>query len=242
VFNLVPSSLTIVVFLIAIFLTLLLIFFYLLKIAQQGRYNEKEHRAQLDSLRASYEDQTYKITNRLMAAEDRWRDVNHLLISSQIASSKALGHPQKIVLTNFLKSSGVSREDLVVDKKLVFVLTPLHPDYLETYKAIQSVCNETGLKSLRGDEENVNDILPYVLRSLVKARIVVANIDGRNPNVFYELGIAHALDKGTILVSKSSSELPLDFRTKQIIIYQEFEELKSRLRDEFIKVLSLNLD
>ena len=65
----------------------------------------------------------------------------------------------------------------------------------------------------------------------------MANIDGRNPNVFYELGIAHALDKVTILVTKSIKSVPFDLRGKKLVVYQDADELRLGLQNELSRSL-----
>jgi hypothetical protein len=56
---------------------------------------------------------------------------------------------------------------------------------------------ECGLKYVRGDHRlTPGRVMPQVLRDIQRSSVVVADISGNNPNVFYELGIAHHV-KGT---------------------------------------------
>jgi hypothetical protein len=90
---------------------------------------------------------------------------------------------------------------------------------------------------MRGDEEFIRgDVLPHILKYICKAAVVIANIDGRNANVFYELGIAHAMDKSTLLVSKTVEDFPIDVQSKKIIIYKHLRELSSLLKDELLRL------
>lgn len=206
---------------------------------QQRRYDEERNRAEIETMRHSLESRIYELNERMMATEARWRDANHLLLSSQEAVAEPDARPSKVPLTNFLNGMGVDESDLTVDDKLVFVLTPFHDNYQETYEVIRSLCTEAGFRCLRGDEQFVaGDILAHILQLLVQARLVIANIDGRNPNVFYELGFAHALDKSTIMVARTAADLPFDIRTKRILLYDNYEQLQSRLRTELLKVLA----
>lgn len=190
-------------------------------------------------MRRMFETQIYDLSERLVSTEARWRDVNHLLISAQRTAETPAFSPRKVPLTNFLRSMGLREEDLKVDDDFVFVLTPFHPDYDATYSRIQSVCARLGLRCLRGDEEYVeSDLLSHILRLIVRARVVVANINGRNPNVFYELGVANALDKSTLLISQSLESVPFDLRTRQIVIYNDLSQLDNSLRDALARVLA----
>jgi hypothetical protein len=58
-----------------------------------------------------------------------------------------------------------------------------------------------------------------IRRSIEKARVVVADLTGRNPNVFYEVGIAHTLNKDVLLLSQSMSDVPFDLRHRRVLVY-----------------------
>ncbi|MDA1558224.1 hypothetical protein PDK45_25170 [Bacillus cereus] len=55
--------------------------------------------------------------------------------------------------------------------------------------------------------------------------------------MFYELGVAHALGKKTILISKFGNELPFDVKSKNVILYKEISELQSKLKDALFKAI-----
>lgn len=230
-------------FLIAIMLgvisTLLVtVLLYLVKSQQHKKYDEENSRAVIESMRGSFEKRLYEMTERLTSTDDRWRDVNHLLIESQKSLDSTESPSNEIYLSEFIKSNGLTEKDLDVDKKLIFVLTPFHERYEHIYETIQSVCQSAGFKCIRGDEQFLKgDILHHILKGLAKCNIVIANIEGRNPNVLYELGLAHAMDKNTILLSKSVGDLPVDIKSKRILVYSQESDLRSSLKDELLKVL-----
>lgn len=208
------------------------------KIRDFHYYNLNQQRAQIDTLRETLESKIYELTNRLVATDDRWRDVHHLLISSQKPPRDLSGEPGKVYLTEFLRSKGITEEDLEVDRDFVLLLTPFHEEHFEEYIVIREACHRVGLRCLRGDEEFVrDDIFSHILRLMSKARIVIANINGRNPNVFLELGVAYAMDKGIILVSKSGKEAPADVKSQRMIIYQSLHRLELELQHELTKLL-----
>jgi hypothetical protein len=211
-----------------------------IKKRNERKYDHIKNKALLELYRENYEKQIFGLENRMANNIDRWKDTNHLLLSS-IKNDNYLysSSPENNRLNKFLLSAGLRKEDLSVDKKFVFVLTPYNDLFYDTYISIQNVCSSVGLKCSRGDEEFfANDILTQVLKKILKASIIIANIEGRNPNVFYELGIAHALDKITILITRSINELPLDVKSKRIILYKEQNDLKDSLKKEFIKIFS----
>ena len=62
-------------------------------------------------------------------------------------------------------------------------------------------------------------IVEDIVDGLHKADIVVADLTGRNPNVFYELGARHVLRRGTILVTQSPEDVPFHLRNFRLIPY-----------------------
>ena len=74
---------------------------------------------------------------------------------------------------------------------------------------------------------------------MVKARIIIANISNRNPNVCYELGIAHMMGKPTILLCRKGTDVPFDLKQKYIIFYDNEEELSCKLNDALLKIITV---
>lgn len=210
--------------------------FMALYVQKRGaRYDRIRHEAELEMMRRSIESQMHVLTDKLVATEARWRDVNHLLLSSQNRQPEIVEPKKQVQLNDFLRSAGVTDADLAGDDKLVFVLTAFHPTYKKQFEAIAQVCQNLGLNAMRGDEEFAEEVFPHILRLIIRARLIIANLDGRNPNVFYELGIAHALDKPTILVAPKPDDVPFDIRTRRLVFFESLDELRDRLRDELAR-------
>ena len=83
-----------------------------------------------------------------------------------------------------------------------------------------------------------------IISLLVQSEIVIVNINGRNPNVYYELGIAHAIGKPTILISDSSfaEEIGFDIRQKRIIMYESINDLEKQLLYQVSRLKNKNYD
>ncbi|EJG0664860.1 hypothetical protein C4G29_RS22630 [Vibrio parahaemolyticus] len=198
--------------------------------SKERKYNDELNRAELHKLRESYELKIYDLMERLISNESRWKDTNHLVLSAQ-------EHKSVDKRKSFLAMNGVSDNEKI-DKKSVFVMTPYHDTFSHTFRDIKESCDSIGLNAVRGDEEHIKgDILTHTLKLISRARLIIANIDGRNPNVFYELGIAHALNKDVILVSSSLEELPVDIKSQRIIVYKKGEDLKPLLKEAITKAL-----
>lgn len=223
-------------------ITIAVFAFFLAKKNKQAKYNDEKNMATLESIRKSFETQMYGINDRLVMNEERWRDVNHLLLRDEyLANQSPLFKRTKITLSEFLKSNGIRENDLTIDQKLIFILTPFHSRYEKEYSVIQEVCSTIGFKAFRGDENYIkSDIFPEMLKLIVKANLIIANINGRNPNVLYELGIAQALDKPVILISSEPKDLPIDIKSKRFLIYKNSDELRNLLREELFNIVEKN--
>jgi len=85
---------------------------------------------------------------------------------------------------------------------------------------ITPAVEKTGLKALRADEiYGARRVMRDVWDHIWRARVVIADVTGANPNVNYELGLCHALAVPTILVTKDIAQVPFDYRDRRCIIY-----------------------
>ena len=53
-----------------------------------------------------------------------------------------------------------------------------------------------------------------------RSRLLIADLTGQNANVFYELGLAHAISKDVILLTQSMEFVPFDLKTIRCIVYE----------------------
>ena len=199
----------------------------------ESKYNHLQNRIELDSLRQNYESQIYELMHKLSRTEKKFNEINELQISG---NPLKITH-NKVALNNFLESAGISESDTIIED-YVFVLTPFHKDFVPSFEVIKNICASADLKCIRGDEQNFKgDIFTNVLKNIVKSKFIIANISGRNPNVMYELGLAHALDKNVILIAETLNNIPVDLQSKRIVTYQNLEELAKQLPIELLKII-----
>jgi hypothetical protein len=77
---------------------------------------------------------------------------------------------------------------------------------------------EVGLEPYRADLDlTPGAITPKMLSELLNARVIIADLTGRNPNVFYELGIIHSFARPLISIADSAASLPFDAKDERII-------------------------
>jgi hypothetical protein len=98
---------------------------------------------------------------------------------------------------------------------------PFRQGLNNVYNAIKNTVEDYGrLICQRADEITRSDrITSDIQKSIIKARLLVADLTDRNPNVFYELGLAHALNKRVILLTQNSDDVPFDLQEIRCIRY-----------------------
>jgi hypothetical protein len=74
-----------------------------------------------------------------------------------------------------------------------------------------------------------------ITRSIEKAKIIVADLTGRNPNVFYEVGIAHTLNKTVLLLAQNIEDVPFDLRHRRVLLYEYSPRGCKKLENEISK-------
>lgn len=209
------------------------------EIKLKERYDFEKHMVELEYMRKNMEMQLYDVSKKLEENEKRWIDMNHLVISSQNKFENSNSTNSQVIPNDFLSNFGINNpRDFEIDNRQVFVLTPFNDNYREPFIFIREVCTKLNLKCVRGDEEYIpNEIFPSIVKQILKSRLIIANITGRNPNVMYELGVAHALGKSTIIVAQDFTDIPFDLNNKRIIIYKNFDDLQLRLENSITDML-----
>lgn len=212
------------------------------RILQQIRRNDelnrstrdREFHGRYDDNRMMLEREIADMNIRLTKSLEQFENVNHLILDGQ---KRMFSQPTEAIdPTSFLTSLGVSAAGIQLDQKLVFVLTPFHPSEKRSYSAIVEALSEFGIRVVRGDEESVQgDILSHIIRKMLSARLVIANVSTRNPNVMYELGIAHALGKDVVMIANSDAEMPFDVNSRRILFYSDHVELVEKLQRELAR-------
>lgn len=229
------SSLTIIV-IFAISSTLSLLAFFLTTRLKKTTYNKLKKEVEMESMRKHIEKQIYNLNDRLILSEQRWKDVNHLLIGSTLEGG--IRNAQPSYFSSFLKNNGIRENDLIINPKLIFLLTPFNDKFYDDYRVIQDFFTNKGFNCYRGDEFLIQgDIFPEMLKLIVSSRLIIANVNGRNPNVMYELGIAHALDKPVILISREPDKLPIDLKSKRFLIYSDYNQLLEQFENELTEII-----
>jgi hypothetical protein len=140
-------------------------------------------------------------------------------------------------LDESLGSKKVQREppikiDFVDSKELVsarefldscFVLMPFGDWFDKYYQEIYvPAIKEAGYEPIRADSLfSTGSVVEQIWEQITKAKVLIADLTGKNPNVFYELGLSHAKSKPVIFISGNLDDVPFDLRHLRVIIYEQ---------------------
>mgnify|MGYP000907956837 FL=1 len=106
------------------------------------------------------------------------------------------------------------------DSSLVAVMMPFDTEYDAVYDTIKEAVSDAGLYCRRVDDIWDSDhIMADVASLLWRAEVIVADLTGRNPNVFYEVGLSHALPRKTVMLTQDSSDVPFDLQSIRYLKY-----------------------
>lgn len=205
------------------------------RIKKTPRYNEESKHIVLDSLRSYFEDKIYTANEKMLSDTHRWLLLNNTVLQGVNCSSDNCINPNDNSLFDdnlFFKEIGIDISSIKVDPNKVFFLSPFHEKFLRVFRKVRTICKQQQLECIRGDEHFItSSILRYILTEMLSSSIVIANIDGRNPNVFYELGIAHATNKMVIIIAAIDKlgTLPFDIKSQRIVLWDNFQDLEVRL-------------
>jgi hypothetical protein len=126
------------------------------------------------------------------------------------------------------KAAPASKER--VGEDTCFVISPIGKVGTERHAKFKEVLEyvvKAGVKAsgynlrvLRADDiDRAGSFIKDILDSIYNSHVVIADLTEQNPNVFYELGVRHALSPRTILIAQSIDDIPSDLREYRTIVY-----------------------
>lgn len=111
--------------------------------------------------------------------------------------------------------------EFLAEDDLCFVLIPFQPAFLRLYtEYIKPTLENIGFRVLKANDIFTStEIIEDIWELINKSRIVVADVTGKNANVFYELGITHTLGKDYIIITQNSEDVPFDVQHRRYFPY-----------------------
>jgi hypothetical protein len=137
-------------------------------------------------------------------------------------------------------------------KKQIFIISPIGKKDSEKFKKFDAVLKtmikpaieeiDKEFKIIRADQiSQPGSFIKDILEQIQSSYIVIANLTDLNPNVFYELGVRHALSNRTIMITEDLSSLPSDLKEYRVIEYSAeltaVETFKNDLKQAFSEIL-----
>lgn len=204
----------------------------------QTRKRTKEFTVRIGDLispqRESVENIIYNSSETLTKDLGFLSDANHILFDS--SPKKDMLIRTKLPDFSFFEDMGIFLPDIKVDKKMAMCLMPFNKKFDKTKTIIAESCLQAGYTFRRSDDELLadnTDIRKTIVRMILEAQVVIAVLDGRNPNVFYEIGIAHSMGKLVLMVVNLSREerkwQEVDILSNRLITYNNPLELRDKL-------------
>ena len=156
----------------------------------------------------------------------------HFLITAYLTTVEALGMP--ITPGMFVSPRYFGTTRFMYDKKMAAILMPFGPDWAnDVYAAFSEVTKVAKFKPWRADQEHADDvIIQTIWKRINESRFVIADCTGRNPNVFYELGIAHTIGKPVFICAPERADIPFDVQGIRSTTYRETPSGIATLKNE----------
>lgn len=116
--------------------------------------------------------------------------------------------------------------EFIMEDDLCFVLLPFREPFLRLYEEhIRPTLVSIGLHVMKADDIFTSTtIIEDIWEHINKSRLIVADVTGKNPNVFYELGIAHTVGKDFVILTQNSEDVPFDLRHLRYFLYTDNKE------------------
>ncbi|MBB3394218.1 hypothetical protein [Rhizobium sp. BK060] len=129
-------------------------------------------------------------------------------------------------------------QDVRQQPDLVSVMMPFSASFTPVYEAIKRAAANTLFTCIRADDIWQNSVLIQDIFDLIaRSHIVVCDFTDKNPNVFYEAGIAHTLGKHVVPITQSDADVPADLRHHRFLKYlnngEGLEALEKQLAARF---------
>jgi hypothetical protein len=167
-----------------------------------------------------------------------WENIQRALGASLSDIARLNKHYSMVVRPHFRPpESSLHKHDVFVLMPFSKELQPIYDDH------IKKVVDSLKLTVARADDFFTSDsVMNDVWEAICNAQILIADCTGRNPNVFYEIGLAHVLGKSVIFITQSSDDVPFDVRHIRFIEYKYTPRGMAEFEASLIKTIANTIE
>ena len=123
-----------------------------------------------------------------------------------------------------------------IKNPFAFVLMPFKEEFSQAYALIKRTCKDISVECERVDEQSHSDnVMNRIYQQVREADFIIADTTGGNPNVFFEVGYAHARDKTIIHITQDLDDVPFDLKHAPHIPYSIDNEHECQKFSESLK-------
>ena len=120
----------------------------------------------------------------------------------------------------------------------VAVMMPFRQEFNAVHETIKAACDDLGVTARRVDEiYGPRKIMDDIFSVIAQSQAVVSDLTGRNPNVLYETGLAHALDRDVVAIVQNDEDVPFDLKHIRFVKYVQNAEGLGKLRSDLRRSL-----
>ncbi len=152
---------------------------------------------------------------------------------------EAMENPQQIIINPIFRA-----RNLVPEVNLCFVLMPFKPSFERLFnEKIKPTVHSCGFKCIKANDlYSPTPIIEDIWIHIFKSQVIIADVTNRNPNVFYEMGIAHTIGKPVIIITQDKTDIPFDVSQYRYFQYTDdingWDILCNNLRAALIPFIS----
>ena len=122
----------------------------------------------------------------------------------------------------------------------VAVMMPFVAEFDPVYEAVKSACSSLRLDTKRVDEiYGPTHIINDVFKTIEQSKMVVSDLTGRNPNVLYETGLAHARNRDVVMIVQNYEDVPFDLRHIRYVRYLPNQQGLEKLAADLTATISV---
>ncbi|MEZ0539417.1 hypothetical protein [Fibrella arboris] len=204
----------------------------------------------LDFRDADYEGNSLQVLARIIDADPEYlADVDQFIAEKKAREKQSMAN----VNDEFISTNRPTSPERVIrfapdvfqipnkpiEPLMLSVMMPFEGRFNGTYLAIRNVCARLRITCRRADDIWDNSILIQDVFDLIfTSRVVITDFTDRNPNVFYETGVAHTLGKLVIPITQSVADIPFDLRHHRALTYLPNQEGLLKLEADLEKKLA----